>query len=406
MPSRMNAPFIRPFPVQNRWCVHSYYTISPYAPDGSGRLLLAGADLDRDTGEVLVLSKDGEVMERFGEDKLTTGFYHTGRWQTWSPDARFVYYQSGSMRQPRIVRRELATGEERSMEGDMEGAPPFGEPILSGLLGMLYAAGYGDGMFKPEEAPVPFLQRERHGLFRCSLEDGSSKLVLSTAEILASHPHKLKLMQSDQEMKARWGDGLTLMAYCARWSPDGERVLFFFGNHCVDRRRGEPRLTYIFTADRELKEIHLALDLSYGVPGLHWSWQPDGEMLVGYGPDPDDGSRLCLAEVRYDGTRYRKISSHNSGGHPSVSPANANLLVTDDYGIPGEISFIDKSSGEILRQLHLPRTLGDVERRGRNRYRVCLHPTFSRDGSKLLVNTLDGKDAVACEIDVEQALGM
>ncbi|WP_214628490.1 hypothetical protein [Paenibacillus agaridevorans] len=130
------------------------------------------------------------------------------------------------------------------MEGDMEGAPPFGEPILSGLLGMLYAVGYGDGFFRPEEAPVPFMQRERHGLFRHSPDRGESDLVLSTADILA-----------------------------------------------------------------------------------------------------------------------------------------------------------------IIRQLHLPRVLGDTEAPGRNRYRVCHHPVFSRDGGKLLVNTLEGRDAVVCEIDMAAALG-
>jgi hypothetical protein len=53
-----------PFRVENRWCVHSYYTLCPYAPDGSGRLLLAGADLATNQGEVLILSSEGEVLDR------------------------------------------------------------------------------------------------------------------------------------------------------------------------------------------------------------------------------------------------------------------------------------------------------------------------------------------------------
>jgi hypothetical protein len=398
-------PFVRPLPVKDRWCVHSYYTISPYAPDHSGRLLLAGGDLDRNVGEVLVLSGDGEVLDRFGKTSLNSSFYHTGWWQTWSPDGRYVYYQGGSLNKPQIVRRELESGKEHVMEGDMEGAPPTGEPLLSGLLGMLYAAGYGgDGRFQPELAPVPFMERGRHGLFRYSFDTGERTLALSTADILERHPDWDRLRQSDKEIKEKCGDGLTLMSYCVRWSPDGSRLLFYFGNHCVDRRRGEPKLTYVFTADRELKDIRLALDLSYGTPGLHWSWHPDGERLVGYGPDPEDRSCMCLAEVRYDGTAYRKISSHRSGGHPSVSPTNGHLLVTDTYTNPGEVQFIDSRSGEVLRSLSLPRVLGDKEPPGRNPYRVCLHPVFSRDGRKLLVNTLSGRHAVVCEVDVEEAL--
>ncbi|NLB41892.1 MAG: hypothetical protein GX815_06460, partial [Clostridiales bacterium] len=50
---------LRRFPILDRWCVHSYYTLCPYAPDGSGRILIAGADLDSKFGEVLILSADG-----------------------------------------------------------------------------------------------------------------------------------------------------------------------------------------------------------------------------------------------------------------------------------------------------------------------------------------------------------
>jgi hypothetical protein len=80
------------------WCVHSYYTTTPEAPDGSGRILLSGADLKTKKSYVLILSKDGEELARFGENTPDASFWHTGAWQTWSPDARYVYFQSGSMR--------------------------------------------------------------------------------------------------------------------------------------------------------------------------------------------------------------------------------------------------------------------------------------------------------------------
>lgn len=401
----VDYPFVRPIPVPGRWCVHSYYTLSPYAPDGSGRLLLAGGDLDNQTGEVLIVSTKGEVLDRFGQTALHSGFFHTGLWQTWSPDCRYVYYQSGSLDRPSIGRREISTGEERTLSGDMEGAPPFGEPIISGLMGMLYAAGYGSDKFQPELAPVPFQHRHEHGLFQYSFGANSQTLRLNVSDILERHPDRDRLLQSDQEMKMRWGsdDGLTLMSYCVRWNADGSRLLFYFGNHCVVKDRGEPRLAYVFTADRELKELHLAVDLSYGKPGVHWSWHPDGEHLIGYGPDPDNG-RLCLAQVRYDGSDYKKISKHASGGHPSISPANYNLLVTDTGGIPGEVLFIDVRTDQVIRSLFLPRVLGEKEPGGRNRFRVCHHPVFSPDGTKLILNTMPDEHAVVCEIDVAEAL--
>lgn len=401
------APYLKPYPVKDRWCVHSYYTVSPYAPDGSGRLLVAGGDLAAGLGEVIVLDADGAVLDRFGSTALHSGFFHTGLWQTWSPDGRYVYYQAGTLNRPLIMRRELRSGAELTLEGDMEGAPPYGEPLVSGLMGMLYAAGYGYNRFQPELAPVPFQRRDAHGLFRYTFEPRSIELALSVADVLARHPDRERIAASDRELKRRLGreDGLTLMCYCVRWSPDGSRLLFYFGNHCVHGSRGEPRLSYIFTADRELRDLHLAVDLSYGRPGVHWSWHPDGEHLVGYGPVPGDPARMCLAQVRYDGSGYRRISEHRSGGHPSVSPVDPHLLVTDESAIPGAVVFIDLRTDEVVRRILLPRALGTEEPRGRNRQRVCLHPVFSADGRKVIVNTLPGEHAVVCEIDVAEALG-
>jgi Tol biopolymer transport system component len=394
----------RQWSVPGLWCLHSYYTVCPYAPDKSGRLLVSGVDVESGEGEVFVLSNEGEVLHRFGRQPVAnTGFYHTGFWQTWSPDARYVYYQSGSWDSPRIVRHELATGEATQLEGDMQGAPPYGEPIISGLLGMLYASGTGGGKFRPELSPMPFLERDRHGLFQFEFATKSSELILSVTRMLEIHPQRDRLLAEDQTLKRRLGpqDGLTLMIYCVRWSPSGDRLLFYFGNHQVDPARGEPRLSYVMTADRDLNVLHLALDLSFGKPGLHWSWHPDGEQLIGYGPDPDHEGKLCLAMVRYDGTGYRKVSSHDSGGHPSVSPIDWHLVVTDSYGEVGELCLIDIRNDTIIRRISLPRTYRDNAPKGRNEFWVDLHPIFSRDGKKILVNTMKGECSVLIELDVD-----
>ena len=392
----------RSFPVSDRWSLHSYYTLCPYAPDGSGRILAAGADLDKGTGEVIVLSADGIVLDRFGGYPLNDAFYHTGWWQTWSPDSKSIYYQAGSLNEPKIGKRDLITGTDAFIDGDMEGAPPTGEPILSGLLGMLYAAGYGDGRYKPDLAPVPFQARDRHGIFQHQFPNQAPALKLSVEQILRSSAERERLTASDRELKNRLGneDGLTLMAYCVRWSPDGSRLLFFFGNHCVVKERGEPKITYVMTADRGMDHLYVAMDLSFGRKGVHWSWQPDNEHLIGYGPHPEDPARTCLAEVRYDGTGYRMLSEHYSGGHPSVSPADPDLIVTDE-GVPGggAVVFLSKRTGQEISRALLPKFLGDHEPPGRNPLRVCHHPVFNRTGDRVLCNSLPGKNATLVEIE-------
>jgi len=392
---------LHPYPIPDRWCVHGYYTLCPYAPDGSGRILLAAADPDTGMGEVWVISPEGEPLDRTGSIPVTTSFWHTGFWQSWSPDARYITFQSGDMMRPRTTRRELASGEEVTVKGDVEGVPPSGDPAISCSHGLLYAAGYGDGKWKPEQAPVPFLERERHGISTIRFDPPREDLVLSTQAILDRHPDRERILAADREIRLRLGpgEGATLMTYCVRWNRQGTRFLFYFGNHCVVKERGEPKLAYVFTSDRGMKDIRLALDLSFDKRGVHWGWQPDGETLIGYGPRPDGQPGTCLAEVRYDGTGYQMLSEHCSGGHSSVCPADNDLIVTDEGGPDGHghVVFISRQSREEER-VPLPRYLGEKEASGRNPLRVCHHPVFNHSGDRLLCNALPGRHAVLTEI--------
>lgn len=398
---------VRHFPVADRWCLHSYYSLCPYAPDGSGRIVIAGGEPDKGEGEVLVLSADGEVLDRFGRHAVTPSFWHTGFWQSWSQDARYVYYQSGTDQAPQVTRRELASGVEVRVDEDLEGIPPSGEPGFSCSHSLLYAAGYGDkeNRYRPELAVVPFQERTRHGISRLDFGPPTSSLVLSTEAILELHPDRDRLREEDGKMRERLGnaqEGLTLMTYCVRWNRQGTRCLFYFGNHCVDKRRGEPKIAYVFTADRELKDVRLALDMSFERRGVHWAWQPDGERLIGYGPRLEAPGKTALAEVRYDGSDYRILSSHCSGGHPSVSPADDDLLVTDEGCADGKgaVVFISRQSGQEISRVTLPKYIGDKEPPGRNPLRVCHHPVFSHDGTRILCNSLAGQYAKLVEIQV------
>ena len=396
-------PGVKTISPLDKWCVHAYYSLCPYAPDGSGRLLFSAADLETGRSKVYIRSKEGEILDVFGDEVVESSYYHTGNWQTWSPDAKAVYYQAGTQMNPKIVRHDLETGEDIIIDGDMEGAPTSGEPIVSGYLGMLYAAGYANGDYHPEQAPFPFEARDSHGLFRHYVSEKRSELFMSVNQMLEKHPLREHLLKEEQLLKERIGEKeqLTLMAYCVRWSQKGDRCLFHFGNHCVDKKRTEPRLSYVFTADKDFNDIHFALDLSAPRGGGHWSWHPDGIHLIGYGPDPEDESRKCVCMVKYDGTGYKKISSHNSCGHPSISPVDYNLLVTDETNrSPGRVVFIDLTTDTEVGSYVLPRRIGETEPAGRNPFRVCHHPVFNQDGTKVLCNTLPGKNAVLCELDV------
>ena len=93
---------LRTIKLPGLWALHSYYTLPPWAPDNSGRLLLAGVDLATREGEVFVVGKDGEIEERFGRHAVESDFFHTGFWQSWSPDGREIAFVSDETGVPKI----------------------------------------------------------------------------------------------------------------------------------------------------------------------------------------------------------------------------------------------------------------------------------------------------------------
>lgn len=383
---------LRTVKLPGLWALHSYYTMPPWAPDGSGRLLLAGADLATREGEVFVVGPDGEIEARFGRHPVESDFFHTGFWQSWSPDGRSVYFLDGSLRNPQITRRELATGTETTIDGAMEGAPPDGEPVVSCLLGMLYAAGYGTGVYNPALSPVPFEERTGHGVFEYDFASNRPNLRLSVQQVLDLHPDRERLLVLDRELAKRNNTptGLTLMCYCVRWSRDAKRMMFHFGNHCVVKERGEPKILYLFTCNRDFSDLRLALDLCGG--GVHWSFHPGGEHLVGY-------AQNFLSIVGVDGTGFRKICDAKGGGHPSISPADPMLAVTDSYD--GTIEFWDIGHNRRIDEAFFPNRVPGKEAfgNGRNEFRVCHHPVFSPDGRRAIFNVLEEGLSYLAEVE-------
>ncbi len=388
--------------IDGRWCIHSYYTISPIAGDNSGRILLSGADLDKNYGEIYILNSDGEVTDTFGRNELYPAFYHTGYWQSWSEDSRYVFYQAGLPQKPMNGVYDTVTKKEYITDGDMEGGPPKGSIIVSGLSGMLYAAGYADRKYHKELFPIESEKRDLHGLFTFDPFSGEKRLVMSINDIIEMLPdsEKQRIKDADKRVNEIYGGNeiLTLMCYCVRWNKQGTRFLFYMGNHSAPNARQEEKITYIFTADKDFNNIKLALNLT-GRSGCHWSWHPDGEHLVGYADVVTPGI-LCFAEVKYDGTGLKKIHDSNTYGHGSICPCDYNTAVTDGYGNPGRVQLLNLAENSVEKEFVVKRCNCEVEPAGRNRNRVCNHPVFVNGGKGLIVNCLEDKNSYVKYIDL------
>ena len=66
------------FQVKDHWCLLSYYTVCPEAPDGSGRVLLGAANLDEGKAYVAIMDGEGRLLDKFGGVPLDRNFWHTG----------------------------------------------------------------------------------------------------------------------------------------------------------------------------------------------------------------------------------------------------------------------------------------------------------------------------------------
>jgi hypothetical protein len=94
------------------------------------------------------------------------------------------------------------------------------------------------------------------------------------------------------------------------------------------------------------------------------------------------------------------LASHQSGGHPSLSPTCPDLLVTDSYGRPGQLEFIDVSIDRVIASYPIDRSWprGAEVAPGRHPGVVDLHPVFHPSGDRVLINHLPGPYAEAIEI--------
>ena len=58
------------FQVPGQWTVSSYYTLSPIAPDGSGRMVFAACDIAKQVCSVFIFDAAGKIIANFGHRKV------------------------------------------------------------------------------------------------------------------------------------------------------------------------------------------------------------------------------------------------------------------------------------------------------------------------------------------------
>lgn len=214
------------------------------------------------------------------------------------------------------------------------------------------------------------------GLWLVDLNRGTDELILSLAEVAAFQPEPSMV-------------GATHYFNHVLWSPDGSHFFFL---HLWRSANGK-RKSRAFIWDVVAASMTLLISPYDTVS--HFCWIDNRHMII-YTSDPNFGRHYHLYDVYKGHTSVLGARVLREDGHPSISPVNSMLMVTDTYPNPlGEQSlFIFDIASERLGKiasLYSPSRL-------RNEIRCDLHPRWSRNGNIICIDSAHRGERKMCLI--------
>ncbi len=244
----------------------------------------------------------------------------------------------------------------------------------------------------PREAPSPDLDND--GLFLVDMHSGTSRLIVSYRQLIASHPFPYDLD----------GDGVYMWLNHAIFNSDASRVMVLFRT-APQMDPPRPWRTHMYTMALDGSDLRCSLSDIYwrngGISHQIWGRTPD-EILV----DADWCGRgheyIVFDETRHPFQARRISQGMGPAGHLNFSP-DGRWMIADTYpdaeGVQ-RLALVNVGTGEVTelgRFLHrTPGATGDV--------RCDLHPRWSADGRWLTVDTLHEGERKIYALDMSAAL--
>lgn len=341
---------------------HTYYDLCPWSPDSRYILFSSAdpADLAVPPGANVNVTQKGQLC------LLDTGTYtrrviadntifesHQGTFSAWSPKRNRVYFQKSST--------ELGVFD-----------------VDSGTL--LRTMGGFVWWMSPETERFAFASgevgRPENGIYTMN-EDGSDRRMLAaTRELFELSPFR------DAYPPEQAGVGL------AKWSPDGEYVLFNMwviepGTHASPP--GLPPCLFVVRKDGSQRWC-------VGPTGHHQSFTPDSKRIIWGGwmhlsprsrsGAPGGGSenrdpRIFMVNI--DGSDLHVVVDEPVAGHPTMDPTCTWIVTSDERGVV--LVDVARRTTERLAVFHPP---FDTSHRGTHP-----HCVWSRDGTLILYNSAE-----------------
>ncbi len=264
--------------------------------------------------------------------------------------------------------RNLKTGAVRSLPRPIYCLSPDGQWALSLNFSRLdrERPGYGyPGAFDPNEK---VFAPEDEGVFLMNLKDGSSRLVVSVAQVTR------QFYRSDMEATPGWFNHML-------FSPDSKRIAFFH-RWRTWRKDGTPwHVTHMFTANRDGSDLW---PLNLEEMSSHYTWV-DNTHIINFSNRYKGGWQYYLYTDRTNQTECIAKDIFPGDGHCSYSP-NGKWMLTDSYPLEDN-----------CRKLYLYDLTKKIPYEIGSFYadpsypiptRCDLHPNWSRDGRTVCIDSI------------------
>jgi len=439
-------------PLAPTWCVtpltdrviHRFFDSSPISPSGRYLALTRLPYENRlprpgDVAEIVVVDletgKEQIVDETRGWDT------QLGAQTQWGASDRELLYNDVDIRdwRPFGVCFDLSAGTRRPLDGTIYHVSPDGRTAVSPCLKRTAATQLGYGVWVPETArPKNRGAASDDGIYVTDIATGSSKLLISLAEIVAHGPAELRGNEYARGdfygAHVKWSSTGDRLMFVLRWLPETSlstsartqlRKLAFAmarripglvrqarKSHGVTgavKRLSKLMKPNLLTMNTDGSEIRLALGAeAWRRGGHHPNWFPDGQRIVMN--LNRDGDAIRFVSISAEGGRPELLAPQRIGsGHPSMHCDGVHLL---SDAKPGEavaagdgtspIRLIDTRSGreQLLALVRTQSPGGD----GNEALRVDAHPAWDRTFRRVVFNGfVDGTRRVYVS-DVSQLL--
>jgi len=366
-----------------------YYDVTPFGP--GDRTLLAmrrpAEPVAQAAGTPVELGvyRIGDPAPRFRRFGLSTAWcWQQGcRLQWWrdGTDGRVIYNRTDHGRHEAVI-QSVETGEILSVfERPVYSVAADGASAVTlnfaRLQHMRPGYGYGDldDPFESEAAP------REDGLWQVDLVTGGNRLLLSLAEIAAFQP------ESSMQGAKHYFNHLL-------WSPDGSRFFFL---HLWQAPQGR-RYSRAFVWERATRKfVFLGAKDHFS---HHW-WISEDRLLA-YSTHHDTGRHYHLYRLAEGARDVVAPDLLLEDGHPSTSPLDASLLLTDTYPDPAGDQHLLLYDGRGDRLLRVGDFYSPPAFRGE--VRCDLHPRWSRRGTLVCVDSAHRGQRRLCLLDIEELL--